>query len=262
MRLSPYDRAQAIIRHPQYLEDSESLQKLERLIRAKPSLKDREKYLSTDYQLTKKWGLFRPQNPKEIRQLPKGHPEYLCLFHDKAVKGVSKSDIIREWTHKIPPGEWPEVLSSTRPTRSLGIQFKPETQQHTKPKPLRKLTSKDFEKLIEAYCLSHLEEGRYLTLMIDLWEKKEKLLKNIGRTITSYRKYIKRPMGRVRETSLDPWKVYDARKEGKTYEEIVMLLDPTQDKGSLLSRIDTARKAYEKACRMIKAVDPTPTIGR
>ena len=102
-----------------------------------------------------------------------------------------------------------------------------------------------------------LEEKRYLTLRIDLNEKDSVLIKQFKEKIDSYKKYAKQPKGRERESTYNIWDIYVLHKEGKTYQEIIEILDPTKDKNMLLTRIDVARKAYKKASAMVKTAKPT-----
>ncbi len=100
---------------------------------------------------------------------------------------------------------------------------------------------------------AYAEGGRYLTIKVDLWEKKDSLMKEFEEIIDS------RPRSKKRKRDTtgisNPWLVYDMRKQGKKYEDIVKLIAPTGRKDLLLARIDAAHKAYRKACRMIKAVE-------
>ncbi len=104
-----------------------------------------------------------------------------------------------------------------------------------------------------------LEDKRYLTLRIDLNEKKGVLMEQFEEKIDFYKKYAKQPKGRERESDYDLWQIYDLREGGKTYKEIIEIIDPTEDKDILLVRADVARKTYKKASEMVKAVKP---IGR
>ena len=102
----------------------------------------------------------------------------------------------------------------------------------------------------------NLEEERYLTLKLDLHETTKTLLREIEHTIKIYRLYSKaRPKERVKRTT-NHWEVYRMRQEGKTYEEIVMALDPTEGKDTLWARKDLARKSYKKCVRIIESVAP------
>lgn len=103
---------------------------------------------------------------------------------------------------------------------------------------------------------SNLEEERYLTLRLDLHETKKNLLRSIEHKLNIYRLYSKgRPKERVKRTT-NHWQVYRLHQEGKTYKEIIMAEDPTEDKDALLARIDAARKSYNKCVKMIESVAP------
>ncbi len=101
---------------------------------------------------------------------------------------------------------------------------------------------------------AYAEGGRYLTIKVDLWEKKDTLMKEFEEIIDS------RPRSKKRKRDTtgisNPWHVYDLKKQGKTYEQIVMELMPTRNKDLLLSRMETARKACRRAREMIRRFTP------
>ncbi len=103
-----------------------------------------------------------------------------------------------------------------------------------------------------------LVDGRYLILKLDLWATKRKLLAEVETQLDLYRKHIELPKGRMGKTTYDPWRVYSLKKAGKTYKEIVKIIDPfLQHKTVPQIAIDNARKACLKARTMIDAATPT-----
>lgn len=195
-------------------------------------------------------------NPLDIIQATLRCPQYIkdCEAWRKITEQERHCDVPKNVIILKRVRKWNVPLVSDIET----VRKKPTGLYYYAPHPIAEVHLLDSNSRPQ----SSPEGCSYITIRIDLQHSLKKVLEDTILLVSFYHKLSNPPKGRIRNSSIDPWKVYDARKEGKTYKEIVMLLDPTQDKGSLLSRIDTARKAYEKACKMIKAVDPTPTIGR
>lgn len=107
-----------------------------------------------------------------------------------------------------------------------------------------------------------LKDGRHLNLVVDLTAKKADILKEFEGSINLYRKYVERPKSRERKTSVDPWKVYDMHhEEGKSFLKIAKEIFGFKDNPSYNPRAKAKYEqvvtAYKKAKKMIEQVTPT-----
>ncbi len=245
MKLSVNDRIQAIIRHPQYLKDYFYILGLKKANHSSYRL---EKEYS---QILQKWEIERLlepvylQDPARIPKASKEVLEYLSTFSRRSPTSVLSSNVF-EVRYKL-ENEW----------AGSGLLGKFATKQKKANVPKRKPSISRLLKEIHSSKSLTLEKGRYLMLRIDLRAGRGEIIKDVKEKVDFYRDVAKPPKGKIGKTLYDPWLVYDLRKQGKKYEGIIMQIDPTDDKDLLLLRTDAARKAYDKACRMIRAVEPS-----
>ncbi|MFQ5861491.1 MAG: hypothetical protein ACE5IC_00025 [Candidatus Brocadiales bacterium] len=216
------------------------------------------------------------------------HPEYgqdynHVITPDGSVKDQKEYErIIKKWNlpflpdpHKVKRsayegGAWSEEIFQAGDVLSGAVKVIPHQMGKRLKKTGKKWVEVPFDELVaikrkkgrkhperQIDYTPHLEKGRYLTLKVDLWATRKEILKGFEQELSFYRKKVKLPKKKQRTTSYDLWPIYDMHKAGKTYEEIVKKIEPTQDKDVLLARIDAARSAYRKANRAIRSVTPS-----
>lgn len=240
LKLSKYDRIQAIIRCPQFLKEHKFIQS----IKVKETNPDHWLYLG----FLARWGIECYAFDDLFKMAQLSEKVFNSIYPLNPVKVVSPERWKEPWLREELKGQ--RLLRGREATKPKNKPISPKQSKAL----LRKLLT---PKERNTFFTSHLEDGCYLTLRIDLRAERKEILKLVGKQLTFHRKYVKpQEKGKIRETTYNPWIVYTLHKEGKTYEEIVMTVAPTQDKDLLLSRIDTVRSAYRKACKMIKDVTP------
>ncbi len=227
IRLSQYDRLQALVRNAQYQED------YNRYSRGKVSSEECQK-------LIEKWEvpyLFDPQEVKKWWWFEEAHQE--AAFFPSHVK-------------VIPHGK----------TKHYMIQGKKRLAVREEDLLARKASRKKkglFHHQVD--FTPHLEKGCYLTLKIDLWAKKEEILKEFEEKLDFYRSDAKPPKIRERKTTCDPWIIYDMYKGGKSLLSIAKELfgfkeNPTYSPQAK-AKYELVSAAYKKAVKMIELVNPT-----
>lgn len=217
VRLSLYNKINSVIRSNQYKKE------LETILSHWP-----EHYIKKELDsLAKKWGL-----------------PHIMFFPDTGTVSYSAEDnAVQVIPYKNRNARWKKVEKSKHykgeklPITMVGVG-----------------SMKRYDFFIDRS--PELEEERYLTLRIDLKVKKDVLMDQFEEKIDTYRKCVKLPKNRERESTYDPWVIHNLRSEGKTYEEIIKIIDPTKNKNTLLTRADVARKAYKKACEMVEDAKP------
>jgi hypothetical protein len=96
-----------------------------------------------------------------------------------------------------------------------------------------------------------LEEKRYLTLRIDLNEKKGVLMEQFGEQLDTYKKYAKQAKGREREGVYDPWVVYDMFHEKKlNFTQTARKLSGKKGNPTYNPILEAALKAVKRAYRI------------
>ena len=96
-----------------------------------------------------------------------------------------------------------------------------------------------------------LEEKRYLTLRIDLNEKKGVLMEQFGEQLDTYKKYAKQAKGREREGVYDPWVVYDMFHEKKlNFTQTARKLSGEKGNPTYNPILEAALKAVKRAYRI------------
>ena len=212
-RINKLDWLQAILRHPQYIQDYEYIQKL----KAKARTKDDLQRLHTETnRIERKWG----------------GPVLQFMFCE--IKDIKYRPFCEELLDSV------RVVTNTKPS--------------DKYSPLRGML--DF--LNDS---ANPEKNRYLTLEIDLWENKNKLMKEVERLIAFFCKHTSLPKGKVRETTCNPWEVYDQHRNGKSLlkiakEKFGFKKNPAYDEDAK-KKYEQVVYAYNKAKKMIKQVTPS-----
>jgi len=98
------------------------------------------------------------------------------------------------------------------------------------------------------------KNDRFLKIEIDLNKNIKAILDDVRLTV-SYYKGISEERGRNTELEVDPWEVYDLRKEGLSLTKIAqqkanIFTNPSLDK-ILMAKYNQVKRAYEKATQMI-----------
>jgi hypothetical protein len=93
-----------------------------------------------------------------------------------------------------------------------------------------------------------LEEKRYLTLRIDLNEKKGVLMEQFKEKIDSYKEYAKQPKGREGKTKYDPWDIYNMFHENKlNFTQIARKLSGEEGNPTYNPKLEAALKVVKRA---------------
>ena len=104
-----------------------------------------------------------------------------------------------------------------------------------------------------------LRDGRFLTLEIDLKRKFEDIAKRMKEWVRLYKKVVDADVSHNKESEYDPWEIYDLhKKQGLSLAEIARKKsgiegNPNYD-DALRAYDRRVRRAWEKACQMIKNV--------
>ncbi len=272
MRLKPYDRFQAIRRNSEYKRDWERLQ-------SNPSFEG---------ELERKWRLNLLYPPgseriewidlykKECGRYP-GHdfffdgpvkviPHRKEQFYITTENGrivIAEEDISRD-----------EVTGGAKPT-PVHIDYTPHLREGRYLTLEVDLTAREYELIevgrgfIEPYRLhvtARVKKGKtftpklkrnILTVQLDLASQRDPL-RRFKKLVRQYRNGVKRPTARERETTLDPWEVYDMHKKGKRLlsiakEKYRFRNNPAYD-NKAMSYYKQVERAYKKAEKMIEAV--------
>lgn len=97
----------------------------------------------------------------------------------------------------------------------------------------------------------HLEESRYLTLRIDLDEKKGVLMNQCEEKIEFYKEYAKQRKGREKKFQCVPWEVYDMHHENKLgFTEIARKLFRLKGNPTYSEELDKALQAVKRSYRV------------
>ena len=96
-----------------------------------------------------------------------------------------------------------------------------------------------------------LEDKRYLTIRIDLDEKKGVLMEQFGEQIDTYKKYAKQHNGRERKNKYDPWVVYNMYHEKKLkFTQIARKLSGEKGNPTYNPELEAALKAVKRGYRI------------
>lgn len=198
------------------------------------------------------------------------NPEYLKEW--KASK-MSPDKLSDKWGLRVSPWDPDNPMSldgnikfSTWDTMTVAERMCPiDKDYRCKRDELHKkydeglVTKKEFQKKSAEFLI---ENGRYLTLKLDLYASDSSLLKAVKMHIGMLKSRLDIPLPeRERETSVNPWEVWDMiHKEGKNLSQATREIfdvegNPKYDFDESLYK--QVLRAYEKANKMIDAVHPT-----
>jgi len=269
VRLSQYNRVMATIRHPKYLEEySEYV----RLLNS-----GNEKAESLRKEIAEKWNQYSMLDSEFLLPIPP--PNYNVGFKYRSsfnhiinnpveIIDINKSDTNFE---KYPQIELEEEKPAKYHSQIVEDVFKNLFKTKNINRKNEMLNKDNFSHILETLSPKYsYKKGRFLYLMIDLEESEEKITKALKSIIKKYKKYMPENKGRKRETTIDPWLVYDMRHRYNitNYSEIARKLSGLKgtaslayegaegDKGNttLHKWRDQVKTAYDKACQMIEQV--------
>lgn len=283
--MNPYDRLQALIRNPNYLEDYQNYKK---------ALKEHENTLED------RWKQYRPLSEEEKKRIER---TFSAREERRKEEGNTRlpelPDIIEPTLDEyyqldesqIEPSEEPlldkyelnmlidpdDVRKATKDDidKSAYLVFRDlegwpvrvikaeEGQGERKDKygnPLKDIFDNEEIEITEVDITPHLRDGRYLSLEIDLHARKgEDIKPAIIERIDEYLCYIEKEKKRNGTTIHNPWDIYD-RKHDKGYSliRIAKEISGINENPSYNKRVDAVyrevTRAYQKACSMIKSI--------
>lgn len=222
--LSPYDRLQAIVRHPEYIRQWRKYKETDSLRQRIPIPSDIDDLVKASNVATETYKKF-------------GIPEIVCPNYIKALTSEEVAAKARTYWDPLPV----RFLKASEIVYALATRFS------------QRGVFISYEKL---HQVDLLREGRYLMLEADLFQSKETLVKQFK----NYLSLKGKANQRKREPTVDPWKVYDMHKGGKNFLQITRKLfgvkghpayDPETD--ALYKQV---KKAYQKARQVIETVCP------
>ncbi len=213
-----YDRVHFLINDPQYLQDLEDIKKGFNLERY---MKFFTKYKLNDVILDPEW----------VKNTPRKVLENTALFND--------GFIVR-------------TIFANEP-KMINKEVDNRLYKQLVPKNLKDKIKKKDVVFCQYDVKPILRDGRYLTVEIDLKQKKENIKATLEMLVDQYKKYAPKHKGRESDPELDHWEVYYMHKEnGLTFAEIARKLSGLKDN----SLNNPPQKAYyKKVIRAYKKVD-------
>lgn len=107
----------------------------------------------------------------------------------------------------------------------------------------------------------HLYDGKYLTIEINLLHPDKDIIVEIKRILSYYKKFLPKDNRRNRANTIDHWNVYYLKKiKGFNFTQIARKLSGLRGIPSYNPELEAwhkkVKRAYNKACNMIKLVNP------
>jgi hypothetical protein len=107
-----------------------------------------------------------------------------------------------------------------------------------------------------------LRDGRYLSMEVDLTQKKEKIMANVQDAIDRFVRHVEKKPSREKETTLDPWTIYDMHhEEGLNFSQIAKRISGINenvfDNEKFMSVYKQVERAYSKARKLVAAAKKT-----
>lgn len=221
MKISRYDRVQALHRKPEHRADVEAM-------KGRFSLERLQEY-------NRKWGVSEGiVIDDELATLPEEEIEKMALFMDETIV-------------KVIPHE--STFTASETLKDVGDY--PEADEENKTGAYSKIEEKI---VIHIDRSSHLRDERFLTIEIDLSHDKKAIEAAVKNILDLY--WERTSTERKRSTTLDRWRVYDMYKAGHTLRQIVQTLVPDADEGALESLIQQAWQRYQDAEAIINSIHP------
>jgi hypothetical protein len=219
--LRGWDRVQALIRNPKYLEDYNEYSKLE-------MFKDQNYFQKRD-NLLKKWELNSPVNPEEYRD--KKTSEHFNVFSNNSYNNYP----VRFLPFKK------ELMNKEEIAEALK-RFKHKSSSTGK---------------VQGEKTVYLRDKRFLRVEIDLTFGRDDIKSDVDEIVRSFQTILRKDTGRNTETVLSPWEIYNMHEKKNTSQiakELSGIYKNPSDDEIVMAKYNQIKRAKNKACKMIEEV--------
>ena len=282
--MNPYDRLQALIRNLNYLEDYQNYKKA--LKEYENALEDRRKQYRPLSEEEKKRieCTFSEREEKRKEEVNTGLPELPDIIEptfdeycqlDESLVEPSEEPLLDKYGLKmlIDPED---VRKATEddinesaylvfrdlegwPVRVIKAEEGKGKRKDKYGNPLKDIFENEEVEITEVDITPHLRDGSYLSLEIDLHARKGDIDTAFKECIDEYLCYIEKEKKRNGKTIHNPWDIYDKKhKKGYNLLRIAKEIIGINKNPSYNNRVDAVyrevRRAYQKACSMIKSI--------
>lgn len=256
MKLTTYDRLIAIIRSPLYNQEYSELGRSQKADTLSQDTK----------RMCKQWGLWYLPEPKHYHFHPKSDADFYLGSPSVEKIDINVTDLISK--------EYPQLeLKEVKPDSDLHSIIIDMYRKKSDRRIGRKSQAKRLERRLDDSNLSDdilrpfmpqylYEKGKYLYLKVDLTRDKKDIEKQFNDIVCSYKKYMPKDNSRKSDPAINRWVVYDMRwYYGYNFSKIARKLSGLNGNPSetgnekLMAYFKQIKRAYNKACEMIKHVE-------
>lgn len=255
-----YDRSMAMVRNPEYQMD------FNKFLFHWVEKKDYTRGTNIAEKIVEKWGCILEPDAyilNHVRKLEIG------IYKDFGIEALTIRDYLDQTCKS--EKEFEREISKLTVKKKDYQRFKEEfgkrsvhqvismSRRHP-PVKFSWLGLPEVEKPLDQSILRSQFRGKYLYLRVDLNKRKQDLMKDFELEIDNFKSLFPKDTSRRKETTLEPWYIYDLRHhEGLNFAQIARKLsgidgDPNIDE-KLGSVYKQCRRAYKKALKIMQELD-------
>lgn len=279
--MNPYDRLQALIRNPNYLEDYHNYKKAlkeyenaleDRRKKYRPLSEEEKKRIERTF--SEREDRYKEVGNNELPELPDIiepsldklnesliEPSEELLLDKYGLKMLIDPEDVRKATEDDINESAYLVFRDLEgwPVRVIKVKEDKGKRKDKYGNPLKDIFENEEVEITEVDITPHLLDGRYLSLEIDLHANKKDIKSAIKERIGEYLCYIEKEKNRNGTTIHNPWDIYDRKHDkGCSLLRIAKEISGINENPSYNNRVDAVyrevKRAYQKACSIIKSI--------